>query len=46
MLYDMASKVPVIVTAENHCTSGGLFSLVAEDLAIEGIVQKKGGDWN
>jgi transketolase len=40
LLGDMASKVPVIVTAENHCTSGGLFSLVAEYLAREGITIK------
>jgi transketolase len=32
MLCDMASKVSVIVTLENHCVSGGLFSLVAENL--------------
>jgi len=42
MLYDMASKVQVIVTAENHCTSGGLFSLVAEALAIQGVQRKVG----
>ncbi len=37
LLYDMASKVDVIVTLENHCVSGGLFSLVAEALALKGI---------
>ena len=37
MLYDMAGKVPAIVTLENHCVSGGLFSLVAEALAIKGM---------
>ncbi len=42
LLYDMASKVPVMVTAENHCTSGGLFSLVAENLVREGLVRKTG----
>jgi transketolase len=42
LLYDMASKVPVMVTAENHCTSGGLFSLVAENLAKEGTQKKVG----
>jgi len=42
LLYDMASKVPVMVTAENHCTSGGLFSLVAENLVKEGIQMKVG----
>ncbi|MHC4444634.1 MAG: transketolase family protein [Planctomycetota bacterium] len=36
MLYDMACKVGAIVTLENHCTSGGLFSLVAEALASRG----------
>jgi transketolase len=29
---DLASRVPVLVTAENHCRSGGLYSLVAETL--------------
>jgi transketolase len=33
MLCDMATKVSAIVTLENHCVSGGLFSLVAENLA-------------
>ena len=37
MLYDMASKVKGIVTLENHCVSGGLFSLVAEALALRGM---------
>jgi len=37
LLYDMAGKVGCIVTLENHCTSGGLFSLVAEALAARGI---------
>lgn len=37
MLYDMASKVKGIVTLENHCVSGGLFSLVAETLALRGM---------
>jgi len=37
LLCDMASKVPTIVTLENHCVSGGLFSLVAETLALKGI---------
>ena len=36
LLYDMASKVSAIVTLENHCISGGLFSLVAEALALKG----------
>ena len=36
LLCDMASNVPAIVTLENHCVSGGLFSLVAEYLARAG----------
>lgn len=36
LLLDMASEVPAIVTLENHCVSGGLFSLVAETLARAG----------
>lgn len=42
LLYNMATNVPVLITAENHCTSGGLFSLVAENLAKEGIQKKTG----
>ena len=37
LLCDMASKVKAIVTLENHCVSGGLFSLVAEALARRGM---------
>ena len=37
LLYDLAGRVPALVTLENHCTSGGLFSLVAEALAARGI---------
>ena len=37
LLYELAHKVSCIVTLENHCTSGGLFSLVAEALAAKGI---------
>jgi transketolase len=37
LLLDLASKVGGIVTMENHCTSGGLYSLVAETLAGDGI---------
>ncbi len=37
LLYDMAGKVPAIVTLENHCVSGGLFSVVAEALARKGM---------
>ena len=36
LLGDMASQVSAIVTLENHCVSGGLFSLVAESLARAG----------
>lgn len=36
LLLDMASQVSAIVTLENHCVSGGLFSLVAEILARAG----------
>ena len=38
LLHDLAAKVPIIVTAENHCRSGGLYSLVAETLAASGRV--------
>jgi transketolase len=37
LLYELAGKVSCIVTLENHCTSGGLFSLVAEALAAKGM---------
>jgi transketolase len=37
LLYDLAGKVSALVTLENHCTSGGLYSLVAESLAARGI---------
>jgi transketolase len=36
LLYDLASKVPAIVVLENHCRSGGLFSIVAEALTLRG----------
>lgn len=36
LLYDMAHSVQGIVTLENHCTSGGLFSLVSETLVKTG----------
>jgi len=36
LLYSMARRVSGIVTLENHCTSGGLYSLVAEALAARG----------
>jgi transketolase len=37
LLHDLAGGVKAIVTLENHCVSGGLFSLVAEALATEGV---------
>jgi len=37
LLYNLAEKVPAIVTLENHCVSGALFSLVAEALAARGV---------
>jgi transketolase len=37
LLYELAGKVSCIVTMENHCTSGGLYSLVAEALVAKGI---------
>ncbi|MCU0916520.1 MAG: transketolase family protein [Planctomycetes bacterium] len=37
LLYDLAGKVKALVTLENHCVSGGLFSLVAEALARRGV---------
>ncbi len=37
LLLDMASKVKAAVTVENHCISGGLFSLVAEAFAQNGV---------
>jgi transketolase len=37
LLYDLAGRVSALVTLENHCTSGGLHSLVAEALVARGI---------
>lgn len=37
LLLDMVSNVSAIVTLENHCVSGGLFSLVAENLTRAGL---------
>ena len=42
LLYDMASKVSGMVTLENHCTSGGLHSLVAEALVARGAACQSG----
>ncbi len=36
LLRDLAANVGGLVTMENHCTSGGLYSLVAETLAADG----------
>lgn len=36
MVLDLAARAGGLVTIENHCTSGGLFSLVAETLAEAG----------
>ena len=36
LLYDMADKVACMVTLENHCVSGGLYSLAAEALVARG----------
>lgn len=37
LLLEMAASVGNMVTCENHCTSGGLFSIVAETLVGTGI---------
>ena len=37
LLYDQAANVGRLITLENHCTSGGLHSLVAEALVARGI---------
>ena len=37
LLYEMARKVSAMITLENHCTSGGLHSIVAEALVKRGI---------
>ena len=42
LLDDMASKTGAIVTCENHCKSGGLFSIVAEHLVKKGCPLKIG----
>lgn len=42
LLYRMAGKVAAIVTMENHCVSGGLYSLVAEALAARGSAVRVG----
>ena len=42
LLYDMAGSVETMITLENHCTSGGLHSLVAEALVARGIGKRVG----
>ena len=42
LVYDMASSVETMITLENHCTSGGLHSLVAEALVAKGIGRRVG----
>jgi transketolase len=42
LLYDLAGKVSCLITLENHCTSGGLYSLVAEALVARGIGKRVG----
>jgi transketolase len=42
LLYDQAEKVGCLITLENHCTSGGLHSLVAEALVARGIGTRVG----
>lgn len=37
LLFDLSKKVSLIVTLENHAKSGGLYSLVAENLVSQGI---------
>jgi transketolase len=37
LIYDMAGRVSCMITMENHCTSGGLYSLVAEALVEKGL---------
>jgi transketolase len=42
LLYDMAGNVETVITLENHCTSGGLHSLVAEGLVAGGVGKRVG----
>ncbi|HZW01208.1 MAG TPA: transketolase C-terminal domain-containing protein [Candidatus Deferrimicrobium sp.] len=42
LLYDMTGNVETVITLENHCTSGGLYSLVAEGLVARGIGKRVG----
>ncbi|MBD3307775.1 transketolase family protein [candidate division KSB3 bacterium] len=37
LVFDLAQKVSALVTLENHCVSGGLYSLVAESLVSRGM---------
>lgn len=42
LLYEQAGNVRCLITLENHCTSGGLHSLVAEALVARGIGKRVG----
>ena len=42
LVYDLAGAVETMITLENHCTSGGLHSLVAEALVARGIGKRVG----
>jgi transketolase len=42
LVYDMAANVATMITLENHCTSGGLHSLVAEAMVARGIGTRVG----
>ncbi len=42
LVYGLASNVETMVTLENHCTSGGLHSLVAEAIVARGIGKRVG----
>jgi transketolase len=42
LVYDLAANVGTMITLENHCTSGGLHSLVAEAMVARGIGRRVG----
>jgi transketolase len=42
LVYDLAGKVETMISLENHCTSGGLHSLVAEAMVARGIGKRVG----
>jgi len=37
LVRDLAGRASCLITLENHCTSGGLYSLVAETLVARGV---------